>query len=83
LPPENVNRRKMGFGVPVGRWFLGPLRDTLCDSLLSSNALGRLLFREREVRRLVDEHLRRRADHSFQLWTLLMVELWHHEFIRR
>jgi asparagine synthase (glutamine-hydrolysing) len=83
LPPENVNRRKMGFGVPVGQWFRGPLRDTLCDSLFSSNALGRLFFREREVRRVVDEHLGRRADHSFQLWTLLMVELWHHEFIRR
>jgi asparagine synthase (glutamine-hydrolysing) len=81
LPPENVNRRKMGFGVPIGQWLRGPLRDLAHDALLSSNALGRLFFREREVRRLIDEHLGRRADHSFQLWTLLMVELWHHEFV--
>jgi asparagine synthase (glutamine-hydrolysing) len=81
LPPENVNRRKMGFGVPVGQWFRGPLRDLLRDALLSPRSLGRGYFRESEVRRLVDEHLERRADHSFQLWNLLMLELWHREFI--
>jgi asparagine synthase (glutamine-hydrolysing) len=81
LPPENVNRRKMGFGVPVGQWFRGPLRDLLCDALISPSSLGRGYFREPEVRRLVDEHLGRRADHSFQLWNLLMLELWHREFI--
>src|SRR5262245_6546169 len=80
LPPENVNRRKMGFGVPVGQWFRGSLRDPLCDALLSPSSLGRGYFREPEVRRLVDEHLERRADHSFQLWNLLMLELWRSEF---
>jgi asparagine synthase (glutamine-hydrolysing) len=81
LPPENVNRRKMGFGVPVGQWFRGPLRDLLRDALLSPRSLERGYFLESEVRRLVDEHLERRADHSFQLWNLLMLELWHREFI--
>jgi len=81
LPPENVNRRKMGFGVPVGQWFRGPLRDLLRDALLSPRSLERGYFRESEVRRLVDEHLGRRVDHSFQLWNLLMLELWHREFI--
>ena len=81
LPPENVKRRKMGFGVPVGQWFRGPLRDLLRDALLSPRSLERGYFRESEVRRLVDEHLERRADHSFQLWNLLMLELWHREFI--
>jgi asparagine synthase (glutamine-hydrolysing) len=81
LPPENVNRRKMGFGVPIGQWLRGPLRDLLHDTTLSSDALSRGYFREQEVRRLVDEHLERRADHSPQLWSLLMLELWHREFI--
>ena len=83
LPPENVNRRKMGFGVPVGQWFRGPLRELLRDALLSQQSLKRGYFHEPEVRRLVDEHLERRADHSFQLWNLLMLELWHREFIQR
>jgi asparagine synthase (glutamine-hydrolysing) len=80
LPPENVNRRKMGFGVPIGNWFHGPLRELLRDAALSRQSMARGYFREHEVRRLVDEHLDRRADHSFQLWNLLMLELWHREF---
>jgi asparagine synthase (glutamine-hydrolysing) len=81
LPPENVNRRKMGFGVPVGQWFRGPLRELLQDALLSQQSLRRGYFREPEVRSLVQEHLERRADHAFQLWNLLMLELWHREFL--
>ncbi|MGH9769790.1 MAG: asparagine synthase (glutamine-hydrolyzing) [Blastocatellia bacterium] len=81
LPPENVNRRKMGFGVPVGQWFRGPLRELLQDALLSQQSLARGYFREPEVRRLIEEHLERRADHSFPLWNLLMLELWHREFL--
>jgi len=81
LPPENVNRRKMGFGVPVGDWFRGPLRRLLEDALLSDRALKRGYFRPQTVQRLVTEHLERRADHSFSLWNLLMLELWQREFI--
>ena len=79
LPPENVNRRKMGFGVPVGQWFRGPLDELLRDALLSKQSLERGYFRETEVRRLVDQHLASRADYSFQLWSLLILELWRRE----
>lgn len=81
LPPENVSRGKMGFGVPVGRWFRGPLRELLRDSLLSDRASSRGYFRPGEVSRLVDLHLEGKADHTFQLWNLLMLELWHREVL--
>ncbi len=81
LPPENVNRRKMGFGVPVGDWFRGPLRELVRDTLLSRELAARGYFERGEVARLVEEHLEARADHSFQLWSLLFLELWHREFV--
>ncbi|MBK9316703.1 MAG: asparagine synthase (glutamine-hydrolyzing) [Acidobacteria bacterium] len=76
LPAENVNRRKMGFGVPVGDWFRGPLRDLLNDTLGSGDARTRDWFNQAEVRRLIDDHIATRRDHAFQLWNLMMLELW-------
>ena len=79
LPPENVDRPKMGFGVPVGRWFRGPLQGLLRDSLLSSESTGRGYFVAKEVKKLVEDHIEGRADHSPKLWNLLMLEMWHRE----
>ncbi|HEX8091227.1 MAG TPA: asparagine synthase (glutamine-hydrolyzing) [Blastocatellia bacterium] len=81
LPEENLTRRKMGFGVPVGHWFRGEMKGFLAETLLSERALGRGYFNQDVTRRLIDEHSGRRRDHSPQLWTLLMLELWHREFI--
>jgi asparagine synthase (glutamine-hydrolysing) len=81
VPLENMQRPKMGFGVPVGRWFQGPMKALLCDTVLSDRALSRGYFQPQEVRRLADEHLSGQADHAFRLWSLLMLELWHQEFI--
>jgi asparagine synthase (glutamine-hydrolysing) len=81
LPAENVNRRKMGFGVPVGEWFRTSLRPLLEDALLSEQFETRGDFNAQTVRGLVSEHLERKADYSFQLWNLLMLELWYREFV--
>ena len=80
LPSENVNRRKMGFGVPVGAWFRRELRELLCDSLLARDSQTRDYLQAAEVERLVTLHLNRQADHAFPLWSLLMLELWLREF---
>ena len=76
LPTENLKRPKMGFGVPVGHWFRGPLEGFLRETVLSDKAARRGLFRPEVVRRYVDEHTAGRADYAHQLWTLLMLELW-------
>lgn len=83
LPPANVERPKMGFGVPVGRWFRGPMRDVLCDVLLSDEAVSRGYFRSEELQRLVNDHLSHRQDHSSKLWSLLMLEMWHREVVEQ
>jgi asparagine synthase (glutamine-hydrolysing) len=71
----------MGFGVPVGHWFRGELKGFLSDAILSEKALGRGYFKPGVVRRFVDQHTTGRRDYGPQLWTLLMLELWHREFI--
>ncbi|MDQ4121003.1 MAG: asparagine synthase (glutamine-hydrolyzing) [Acidobacteriota bacterium] len=81
VPPEVIYRRKMGFDVPVASWFRTSLKDFLRGSLLSETAQKRGLFHTGRVRRLIDEHVAGREDNGWQLWTLLMLELWFERFI--
>jgi asparagine synthase (glutamine-hydrolysing) len=76
LPPPIRTRPKMGFGVPIDRWFRGPLKDELRAVLLDPVALGRGLFRREAVEAMVEEHVGGRRDHAYRLWALLMLELW-------
>lgn len=77
LPPAIFNRPKMGFGIPLGSWFRGPLKGFWQDHVLSPEALGRGYFNEQALRRLWQEHQGRRREHGYRLWALLMLELWH------
>jgi asparagine synthase (glutamine-hydrolysing) len=81
VPPEVVYRRKMGFGVPIGKWFRGEMRSFLSDVLLSEAALNRGIIRPEAIRRYVTEHINGERDHQFQIWTLLMMELWFQRFV--
>ncbi len=81
LPSENLQRRKMGFGVPIGHWFRGRLQNFLRETLLSEKALNRGLFKPEAIKQLVELHARSERDYAHQLWTLLMLELWFQRFV--
>ena len=81
LPHENLDRRKMGFGVPIGHWFRGQMQSFLKEVLLSEKALRRGLFKEELIKQLIQSHTLGQRDYSQQLWTLLMLELWFNRFI--
>jgi asparagine synthase (glutamine-hydrolysing) len=81
LPDELVDRPKQGFGVPVGGWLRRELRPWIEDLLLDERSLGRAYFRPEAVRRLLSEHLDKSADHTYKLWNLAMLELWHRTWI--
>jgi asparagine synthase (glutamine-hydrolysing) len=76
LPPAIKTRSKMGFGVPISRWFRDELKNELCDVLLDPVCLNRSLFRPEAIEKLVADHVRGKREHSFRLWALLMLELW-------
>ncbi|HUR33056.1 MAG TPA: asparagine synthase (glutamine-hydrolyzing) [Vicinamibacterales bacterium] len=81
LPAGLVDRPKQGFGVPLGTWFRGGLRELFADTLLAPSALQRGYFEPRFVTRLVDEHLSGRRDHTLQLWQLVIFERWHRQYV--
>jgi|CXWL01.1.fsa_nt_gi asparagine synthase (glutamine-hydrolysing) len=81
VPSEVIYRRKMGFGVPVGSWFRGEMKDFVRGVLLSEKSLKRGIVKPEMMQKYVDEHTSGKFDHAFQIWSLLMLELWFQRFI--
>ncbi|MDE2748565.1 MAG: asparagine synthase (glutamine-hydrolyzing) [Chloroflexota bacterium] len=80
LPPEIIDRKKHGFGVPLGAWLrrdMAPMRELL----LSRRARERGLLEISAVERLIAEHEAGARDHNRQLWALLTLEEWHRQFV--
>ena len=74
LPPEILYRTKMGFAVPLAKWFRGPLRQSMRDAVLGPVLAGTGWFDARYLRRLVEDHQSGMRDYSAPLWTLMMFE---------
>jgi len=74
LPDEVLYRPKMGFAVPLARWFRGPLRERVRDALLGERLADTGMFERGCLRRLLDDHQSGLRDHSAPLWTLLMFD---------
>jgi asparagine synthase (glutamine-hydrolysing) len=83
LPDEILERRKRGFGTPMGAWLKRELAPVL-RSLLARDALARRgLFRHEAVSRLIAEHEANRVDATDQLLALLNLEIWSRMFLDR
>jgi asparagine synthase (glutamine-hydrolysing) len=81
LPDDLVDRPKQGFGVPVGSWLRRELRPWVEELLSAERIAARGYFRPEPVRQLLREHLDGNADHTYKLWNLAMLELWHRTWI--
>jgi asparagine synthase (glutamine-hydrolysing) len=74
LPNEVLYRPKMGFAVPLARWFRGPLKQRVRDGILGSTLAETGIFDRRVLQHLLDAHQDGRRDFSAPLWTTLMFE---------
>jgi asparagine synthase (glutamine-hydrolysing) len=77
IPAELVNLPKQGFGFPVGRWMRSDLRKLVTSRLESSRFVDAGIFRADYLQRIVQEHMNGTRDHSYRLWLLLSLEIWH------
>jgi asparagine synthase (glutamine-hydrolysing) len=83
LPPGILDRRKQGFGIPLGTWFRGGLTGLFSDVLEAPRTKQRGYFEAAFVSRLLKEHLAGERDHTLRLWQLLVFELWHRQYLDR
>jgi asparagine synthase (glutamine-hydrolysing) len=81
LPPGILNRRKVGFRVPINEWFRGRLRDYLREHLTGTNSLTAHYYRQDTLNEILNAHIRGRKNHEKLLWSLLNLEIWHREYV--
>ena len=74
LPRDVLYRPKMGFGVPLGKWFRGPLRQRLRESLLEGGLAQSGMFRQAYLEKLVNDHQSGLREYSAPLWALVMFQ---------
>jgi asparagine synthase (glutamine-hydrolysing) len=74
LSHDILYRPKMGFSVPLARWFRGPLRQRVRDAVLGPRLAETGWFNRQYLEHLVDAHDSGARDYSAPLWTLLMFE---------
>ena len=76
VPPELIDRPKAGFGIPIGQWLRGPLREW-AEDLLDFRVIGYQGYLHPEpIQMLWQQHLSGRFDHTNKLWTVLMWQAW-------
>jgi asparagine synthase (glutamine-hydrolysing) len=81
VPSEVLHRPKRGFAMPLVHWMRQELKRDLVEILLEPRTLERGYYSKPALRHLVDEHTSGRRDRSHELWLLLMLELWHRNFL--
>ena len=81
LPDEILDRPKQGFTLPVGHWFRNELSELSRDVLLDEQSIARSYFKPADVRAMLDRHQSGQSDETKRLWALLVLELWHREFV--
>jgi asparagine synthase (glutamine-hydrolysing) len=81
VPREVLNRPKQGFALPLEHWMREELKDLILSVLLEPRTLQRGYLNAAGVRKMLDEHFCGRRSHWHHIWMLLMLELWHRNFL--
>jgi asparagine synthase (glutamine-hydrolysing) len=76
VPRSLFERPKAGFGIPLGEWLRGPLRDWAEDLLSEYRLNSTNLLRADPIRGLWQDHLSGRKNGQYLLWPVLMLMAW-------
>jgi len=81
IPSQLLHRRKQGFQLPLVEWMRDSMKEQYLRILLEPRTLQRGYFKAESVRALINEHTRGRRNRSGLLWRMLVLELWHRNFL--
>jgi len=82
LPGKIVDRRKVGFELPLAQWFRGKLKEMCYDHICETNGLSSFLNRNKMMQ-ILNEHCVGQKDNTLKIWTLLGLSIWNNLFCRK
>ncbi len=80
LPASIVDRRKVGFRVPLDAWFRSSLRDSVRERLTGNGSFVAETFDKAAIGNLLDRHDSGTFNEESRIWTLMSLEVWHETF---
>ena len=83
LPRTVLSRKKEGFSIPMKNWLKQELRPLMQDLLSPARMKRGGFFNASYVQRLMTDHLKGVANHSHQLWSLMMFEIWQDSYLHQ
>ncbi|KGX86760.1 asparagine synthase (glutamine-hydrolyzing) [Pontibacillus litoralis] len=81
VPDHVLDRKKLGFPVPIRHWLKNELYDW-AKQLIQTSETGHLLEKQ-YIRQLLEDHVQGKGDYSRKIWTVLMFMLWHQIYIEK
>ena len=81
LDKKILNRKKEGFGSPVGIWLKEHLKESFLD-YINSNKFKKLIPNNQKIINLLNEHNENKRDNSYRLWTIFMLALWQERWMK-
>jgi len=81
LPREVIEKKKKGFGCPIGNWIKSDLYEYVADLLSEDRVKRRGYFNPGMISKIMNDHYKNRADYTDHIFALLSFELWHQIYI--
>lgn len=76
VPKNLIERPKVGFGLPIGDWLRGPLKEWASDLLSPSRIQQEGYLNQDFISKAWDQHLTGKRDNTYKLWSVLMFQAW-------
>jgi asparagine synthase (glutamine-hydrolysing) len=79
IPNLILRRRKRGFSTPLNSW-IHTAKNEIIELLTEKNSALNELFDSNELKSIVEDHLRNKADNTAKIFTLLVFHIWSRKF---
>ena len=83
IPAGIIGREKLGFGVPLCRWFREEWAVIVKERLLDGLAVKKGYLDRTRLAHLIESHQNSEEDNSYILWSMLVLELWFEKSLPR